>query len=111
MNQPASSFNPTSAGAELPHYAQVSPSEVVTADPASTVSEVGQSVHPMSDEEREAAARRAGVAMQTWYEEYRRTGDQLCLKVAHHHMNQMVQILAGRSPEYVAKLERDRGLA
>ena len=65
----------------------------------------------MSDEEREAAARRAGCAMQAWYEEYRRTGDQLCLKVAHHHMNQMVQILAGRSPEYVAKLEQERGLA
>lgn len=64
----------------------------------------------MTDEEREAAASRAGVAMQAWYAEYQRTRDPLCLNVAYHHLGQMRQILAGRSPEAVARMERERGL-
>lgn len=66
---------------------------------------------PMTDEEREAAAYRAGVAMQAWYSKYQSTGDPQALSIAHHHMTQMVSILAGRSPEQIARMEQERGLA
>lgn len=65
----------------------------------------------LTDEEREAAAYRAGVAMHAWYSRYQESGDRQALSIAHKHMTQMVAILAGRSPEYVAKLERERGLS
>jgi hypothetical protein len=50
----------------------------------------------LREEEREAAAYRAGVAMQAWYSRYQATGDRIALSIAHRHMTQMVQILAKR---------------
>lgn len=85
----------------------------------SSTADVGQAPYLLSaqvdtadftDDEREAAAYRAGVAMHAWYSKYQSTGDRQALSIAHRHMTLMVQILAGRSPEYVAKLEAERGL-
>lgn len=49
----------------------------------------------MTDEEREAAAYRAGVAMQAWYSQYQQTGSLECLRIAHRHMGQMLAIREG----------------
>jgi hypothetical protein len=65
----------------------------------------------MTDEEREAAAYRAGVAMHAWYSQFQQTGDMECLDNAYRALGLMRQLLAGRSPEYVAKLEQERGLS
>lgn len=70
----------------------------------------GTGLTPMSDEEREVAACRAGIAMQSWYAEYKRTGNLRCLDLAYHFLGIQKTLLAGRSPEYVARLEQERGL-
>jgi rhamnogalacturonyl hydrolase YesR len=72
---------------------------------------VGHDRETMSDLEREQAAYRAGCAMQGWYSKYQETGDAAHLDIAYHYLHVMRQILAGRTPEYVAKLEQERGLA
>lgn len=72
---------------------------------------VGVEAETMSDEDREQAAYRAGCAMQGWYSTYQQSGDTAHLDLAYHYLNIMRQILAGRTPEYVAKLEGERGLA
>jgi hypothetical protein len=65
----------------------------------------------MTDEEREAAAYRAGCAMNGWYSQYQQTGNPAYLDNAYSCLGMMRTLLAGRSPEYVAKLEAERGLA
>jgi hypothetical protein len=54
---------------------------------------VGNVLPEMSDEEREAAAYRAGVAMNAWYSRYQETGDRAALHIAHRHLTQMLAIL------------------
>jgi hypothetical protein len=71
----------------------------------------GTALTPMSDEEREQAAYRAGVAMQAWYSAYQHSGNTSDLDRAYHCMGIQKRLLAGRSPEFVAQLEKDRGLA
>jgi hypothetical protein len=66
---------------------------------------------PMSDEEREQAAYRAGAAMQGWYSQYQLTGNTECLDRAYHCMGIQKRLLAGRSAAFVAQLEAERGLA
>jgi hypothetical protein len=66
---------------------------------------------PMSDEEREQAAYRAGNAMLAWYSQFKQTGNTDDLDRAYHCMGIQKRLLAGRSPEFVAQLEKDRGLA
>jgi hypothetical protein len=70
-----------------------------------------QQLGSMTDEEREAAAYRAGVAMHAWYSQFQQTGDMECLDNAYRALGLMRQLLAGRSPEYVARLEAERGLS
>lgn len=65
---------------------------------------------PMTDEEREQAAYRAGCAMQAWYSQYQLTGEPKYLDMAHEAMGLMRKLLAGRSAEQVARLEQERGL-
>lgn len=64
----------------------------------------------MTDEERELTAYRCGNAMQAWYSQYRISGNTECLDLAYAAMTRMREVLAGRSPEYVARLEKERGL-
>lgn len=72
---------------------------------------VGQEPEPMSDSEREAAAVRAGNAMQAWYSQYQITRDPQLLDRSYEAMRLMRKLLAGRSAEYVARLESERGIA
>ena len=72
---------------------------------------VGEHAEPMTDSEREAAAIRAGNAMQAWYSQWRLTGNAAYLDNAYHALGLQKKLLAGRSPEFVARLERERGIA
>ena len=72
---------------------------------------VGEHAEPMTDEEREEAAFRAGNAMLAWYSQYRETGNSAYLDNAYHALGLQKKLLAGRSPEFVARLERERGIA
>jgi hypothetical protein len=72
---------------------------------------VGLELVPMSDEDREMAAYRAGVAMQSWYSQYQHSGVAQHLDLAYHFLGIQKQLLAGRSPEYVARMEAERGLS
>lgn len=72
---------------------------------------VGEGLQPMTDEEREAAAYRAGVAMQAWYSQYQQTGNPSHLDRAYHHLGQMRALLAGRSKAQIARMEQERGIA
>jgi hypothetical protein len=71
---------------------------------------IGAEAH-MTDEQREQAAYRAGVALNAWYSQYQQTGNEAFLDNAYHALGLMRKLLAGRSPEYVARLERERNLA
>jgi hypothetical protein len=66
---------------------------------------------PMSDEEREQAAYRAGNAMLAWYSQFKQTRNTDDLDRAYHCMGIQKRLLAGRSAAFVAQLEKDRGLA
>jgi hypothetical protein len=66
---------------------------------------------PMTDDDREMAAYRAGVAMQSWYSQYQHSGIAQHLDLAYHFLGIQKQLLAGRSPEYVARMEAERGLS
>lgn len=73
--------------------------------------DVGTDAEHLSDEERERSAYRFGCAMNGWYSLYQRTGDTAYLDRAYDCLGAMKRLLAARSPEYVAKLEAERGLA
>ena len=63
-------------------------------------SELGESRHShsaMSDEEREQAAYRAGVAMQAAYSQYQHSGNAAHLDRAHRHLGQMLALVKGRT--------------
>lgn len=79
----------------------------------SDVSQVGEGRHSngMTDDEREDAIYRAGVAMEVWYARFKASQDQADLDLAYHYLGIQKTLLAGRSAEYVAKLEQERGLA
>lgn len=64
-----------------------------------------------SAEAREQAIRRAGLAMESAYGDYKRTGSAADLDRAYQHLGQMRQLIGGRRPEYVAALETQRGLS
>jgi hypothetical protein len=65
----------------------------------------------MSDAEREAAIVQAGKAIERHMAEYERTGCFGARGDADRSRRLMELLIRGRSPEYVAKLERERGLA
>jgi hypothetical protein len=70
-----------------------------------------EQTQPLTDEEREASIYRAGNAMQAWYSHYRQSGDSRMLDMAYAALGLMRSLIAGRSPEQVARMERERGLA
>ena len=72
---------------------------------------VGDHAEPMSDSDREAAAFRAGNAMLAWYSQYKLTGKPEFLDNAYQALGLQKKLLAGRSAAFVARLERERGLA
>lgn len=72
--------------------------------------EVGAVAHGMTDEEREAAIRRAGAAMQAWYSHYQHSGNAAHLDCAYRCLGMMRTLVAGRSPAQVARMEDERGL-
>lgn len=84
----------------LPSVAQTSPPEVV------------RTVAQGTDEQREEAIRQASLDMQAAYWRYETSNglDIGDLGEAHRHRIRMTELIRGRSPEYVARLERERGL-
>lgn len=67
-------------------------------------------LYSLTPEQREAAIKRAGEAMERAYSDYLRTNEFSDLGRAHHHLLQMRQLINGRSPETVAQMEAERGL-
>lgn len=63
--------------------------------------------------DREEQIRQAGLDMQAAYWRYETSnGEDIGdLAEAHRHRIRMTALIAGRLPEYVAKLERERGIA
>lgn len=64
----------------------------------------------LSDESREEAICRAGLAMQRAYSDFLTRNKQADLDRAYQHMQQMVSLVKGRRAEFVAQLEQQRGL-
>lgn len=94
---------------DLPPLPSCPTDSVNPSDNSDTSGRTGQT-QPLTDEEREAAAYRAGCAMQSWYSQYQHTGDPDHLDCAYHWLGVMRGLLAGRSAEFVARLEKQRGL-
>jgi hypothetical protein len=65
----------------------------------------------MSDAEREAAIVQAGKAIEHYMAEYERTGCFGARGDADRSRRLMEMLIRGRSPEQVARMERERGLA
>jgi hypothetical protein len=65
----------------------------------------------MTSDEREAAIQRAGSLMERRYFDWAATSDPKALSEAHEAKELMRQLIAGRSAEAVAQMERERGLA
>ena len=64
-------------------------------------------------DEREEAIRRAGRAMESWFNRYERSGkkDTGALAQAVRCQGHMATLIRGRSAAMVARMERERGLA
>lgn len=71
---------------------------------------VGAVRQGLTDDEREAAIKRAGAAMQKHYARYAETGCFAARGDADRALRLMELLIASRSPEAVANLERERGL-
>lgn len=65
----------------------------------------------MTDMQREEAIKRAGLAVVRHMGEWERTGCFAARGDADRARRLMELLIAGRSPQYVAQLERERGLA
>jgi hypothetical protein len=65
----------------------------------------------MSDADLEDAIRRCGIAMEAAYSQYRLYKRQADLNRAHYHVGQQKILIGRRSPEQVARMEAERGLA
>jgi hypothetical protein len=65
----------------------------------------------MSDADLEDAIRRCGIAMEAAYSQYRLYKRQADLDRAHYHVGQQKILIGRRSPEQVARMEAERGLA
>lgn len=64
----------------------------------------------LTDGEREGAIQRAGALMEKRYADYAATGCFAALGDAHRAMRLMKELISGRSPEQVLRMERERGL-
>ena len=66
-----------------------------------------------TDDEREEAIRRAGRAMESWFNRYEASGkkDTGALAQAVRCQGHMATLIRGRSAAQVARMERERGLA
>lgn len=72
---------------------------------------VGEAPDRMSDEEREDAIRRAGNAIEHHMAQYAASSNLADRGDADRARLLMQQLIAGRSAEQVARMERERGLA
>jgi hypothetical protein len=66
--------------------------------------------HSLTDDEREAAIKRAGIAMEKAWKDYE-DGEPMALVRAHELRRLMEVLIKGRSAERVAQMEAARGLA
>ena len=64
----------------------------------------------MTDSGLEQAIQRAGRGMESAYGDYAKSGSAEDLERAYRHLQQMRELSAKRSPEFVRTLEQQRGL-
>jgi hypothetical protein len=98
-------INAKSLSVQFPAPDSVNPSD--TAD----TSRQPKSTQPLTDSEREAAIVQAGKAIEHYMAEYERTGCFGARGDADRSRRLMELLIRGRSPEQVARMERERGLA
>lgn len=101
MNFFSSSTNP----AERP-----APSSPVESSAQCGTEPTSPAVHKLTDLEREAAIRKAGELVEKHMAIWERDGCFAARGHAIYAQQCMERLIAGRSPEYVAMLERTRGL-
>lgn len=82
-----------------------------TAEARQDVIPAADAASESSDEDREQQIRQAGLDMQHAYWEYERTGDLGSLGEAHKHRIRMTELIRGRSPQQVARMEQERGIS
>lgn len=71
---------------------------------------VGEALHRLTDAERAAAIERAGMLIVASMEEWERSGCFAARGRAVYAEQCMSRLIKGRSPDMVARMERERGL-
>ena len=97
----------TMFGANSPTSSAVSP-QCNTA--AGRTEPTPPAVHALTEEEREAAIKRAGKLAEKYDDEWKATGSFEAKGRRDYAVYCMTQLIKGRSPERIAKMERDLGL-
>lgn len=106
----AASFAPAAIGTESPCLQDRSADSVNPSADADT-SRRTELTRPFSDDDREAAIKRAGAALEKHMAQWEETGCFAARGDADRARRLMELLIAGRSAEQVAKMERERGLS